>query len=701
MGWVIGDPAALLVVEFSGDEPSVLKEAARKIGDILTIAESREDQARVWNIRKVGLGLLDSRPQSARPAAFIEDCAIPVQRLGEFVREVERILSAHGTEGGIYAHASAGCLHIRPILDLKTARGVTDLRSISEDVFALTVKLGGAMSSEHGDGMARSEFLEQTYGPELMDAMHLLKRAADPNNILNPGKITDAPRMDVNLRYGTAYRSHVWESGLSFEGNGGMEVAIEQCNGQGVCRKDTGVMCPSYQATREEMHSTRGRANLLRALISGPWRADTAAATVPSLASYEPEKVESAAKALDLCLACKGCKAECPSGVDMAKLKFAFQAEYYKTHRRHLRDYVFGYFHVAARLAASVAPLANALLQVPVIKNLVAKMLGITPHRPFPKFASRRAIALATEPQRHGEKKKIIFLSDPFARYIEPGTEQGAFEILSACSLDVQVLPILGAGASFLSKGFIDQARAHAGRVLDLLNQIDPAHEATIAGIEPPEIYAFKHDYVDLLPHREEEIKQRVDKVWLLDEYLLRSAEFSALRVASMERLVASVRASLTKKIHFHPHCHQRAQGPAPDGLPNGTDATMELLRACGYEVELMDTGCCGMAGTFGYEAEHYELSMKVGELKLFPKIRETLSQPHQNSQANIKAPEKKSNADLGEVPVICLANQAVGIVSSGAACRMQIEQGTGVKAIHPLMLVARQVQEWKAHDKR
>jgi Fe-S oxidoreductase len=237
--------------------------------------------------------------------------------------------------------------------------------------------------------------------------------------------------------------------------------------------------------------------------------------------------------------------------------------------------------------------------------------------------------------------------------------------------------------------------------VLDLLNQIDPAHEATIVGIEPPEIYAFKHDYVDLLPHREEEMKQRVDKVWLLDEYLLRSAEFSALRVASMERLVASVRASLTKKIHFHPHCHQRAQGPAPDGLPNGTDATMELLRACGYEVELMDTGCCGMAGTFGYEAEHYELSLKVGELKLFPKIRETLSQPHQNSQANIKAPEKKSNADLGEVSVICLANQAVGIVSSGAACRMQIEQGTGVKAIHPLMLVARQVQEWKAHDKR
>src|SRR5215207_524975 len=391
MGWVVGDPAALLVVEFSGEELSALKEAARKIGDVLTIAESGEDQARVWNIRKVGLGLLDSRPQSARPVAFIEDCAIPVQRLGEFVREVEAILAAHGTEGGIYAHASAGCLHIRPILDLKTTRGVTDLRSISRAVFALTRKLGGAMSSEHGDGLARSEHLEQTYGAELTDAMRMLKRAADPDGLLNPGKIIDAPKMDMNLRYGPQYRTRLWETNLSFAPNGGMDVAIEQCNGQGVCRKDSGVMCPSYQATREEMHSTRGRANLLRALISG--------SSANSLSSFDPQRVEATAAALDLCLACKGCKAECPSGVDMAKLKFAFQAEYYKTHYRPLRDYVFGYFHVVAEVASSVAPLSNALMKIPVVKNLVAKVLGITEKRPFPKFSSQRAKVLATTAQ--------------------------------------------------------------------------------------------------------------------------------------------------------------------------------------------------------------------------------------------------------------------------------------------------------------
>src|SRR5215207_7220714 len=380
MGWVVGDPAALLVVEFSGEELSALKEAARKIGDVLTIAESGEDQARVWNIRKVGLGLMDSRPQSARPVAFIEDCAIPVQKLGEFVREVEKILSAHGTEGGIYAHASAGCLHIRPILDLKTSRGVTDLRAISEAVLSLTLGLGGAMSSEHGDGLSRSEHLEQTYGAELTDAMRMLKRAADPDGLLNPGKIIDAPKMDMNLRYGVNYEARLWETNLSFAPNGGMDVAIEQCNGQGVCRKDSGVMCPSYQATREEMHSTRGRANLLRALIRGPLT------PVNGLSSFDPGKVEAAASALDLCLACKGCKAECPSGVDMAKLKFAFQAGYYKTHRRQLRDYVFGYFHIAAGIAAAGAPVSNGLMEIPAIKNILAKILGITPHRPFPRF---------------------------------------------------------------------------------------------------------------------------------------------------------------------------------------------------------------------------------------------------------------------------------------------------------------------------
>ena len=712
MGWVIGDPAALLVVEFSGDEPSQLGDAARRIGDVLAVAETKEDQARVWNIRKVGLGLMDSRPQSARPVAFIEDCAIPVQRLGEFVREVEKILAAHGTEGGIYAHASAGCLHIRPILDLKTAAGVASLRAISEEVLALTLRVGGAMSSEHGDGLARSEHLAHTYGEELMEAMHALKRAVDPDHLFNPGKIIDAPKMDVNLRYGVDYQTRVWTTSLSFERNGGMAMAIEQCNGQGVCRKialsgaegAAGVMCPSYQATREEMHSTRGRANLLRAMIRGPLTVENGTSMVNGLRSFDPAKVESVATALDLCLACKGCKAECPSGVDMAKLKFAFQAEYYKTHRRYLRDYVFGYFHVAAGLAASMAPLSNGVMEVPMIRNMVAKILGITTRRPFPKFAKTRAVP-ATETRhlrrhavqvRHGEKSKgVIFLSDPFARYIEPETEQAAFDILRRSGFDMHVLPILGAGASFLSKGFIDQARNHAVRVLDLLKRVDPACEWPIVGIEPPEVYTFKHDYLDLMPERQEEINQRAMNVWLLDEYLLRSGEFRDLRIANKERWSNDRNGFSGKKILFHPHCHQRAEGPSADGLPNGVNATVELLRSCGYEVELMDTGCCGMAGTFGYEAEHYELSMKVGELKLFPKLASlVLRTPSPNSEVDFSVQGNTFDSTLGR------AGEAL-VASSGAACRMQIRQGTGVEAVHPVVLIANLMKEAENDDKR
>lgn len=649
MGWIVGDPAAVLVIEFSGDQPSALKEAVRQIGDVFTIAESAEEQSRVWNIRKMGLGILDSRPQAARPAAFIEDCAIPVERLGEFVREVEKILDAYGTYAGIYAHASGGCLHIRPILDLQHGEGVSALRSISEQVFTLTMSLGGSMSSEHGDGIVAGEWIEKTYGKDVTDAMRMLKRAADPDNLLNPNKMFDAPPMDIHLRYGENYQVKVWDSSLHFDHERGLAGAIEHCNGQGVCRKTNGVMCPSFQATREEQNSTRGRANLLRTMIAvGDQQL--------AIGKKRPELLEATYQALDLCLACKGCKAECPSGVDMAKLKYEFENQYYKTHRRPLRDYVFGYFHIIARLASSIAPLSNVVMTVPLLRNLTAKILGITTKRPFPKFASQRAKSFL----KPRSTQRVIFLSDPFARYIEPQVEQAAFDVLAACGYDVQVLPVVGAGASLLSKGFIEVAKRHAGKLLDALNQLDPTREAVIVGIEPPEIYCLKNDYVDLLPHRRDEIASRVARTWLLDEYLLRSERFSNLRVGNLAQ--GNQIGKNNQRIKFQPHCHQRAEGLAEDGLPSGTSATLELLRLCGYDVELLDTGCCGMAGTFGYEAEHYELSQQVGELKLFPKIRE-----------------------LG------IGNRESIVGATGAACRMQIQQGAGVDAVHPIMLV----REW------
>lgn len=712
MGWIVpkgddtDDPSAVLVVEFGGDQPSALKEAVLRLrggtspslrsgrNELLTIAESKEEQARVWNVRKMGLGILDSRPQAARPAAFIEDCAIPVENLGEFVREVERIMAEHGTEGGIYAHASAGCLHIRPVLNLLTGEGVRGLRSIGGQVFALTMRLGGSMSSEHGDGIVSGEWIERTYGREVTDAMRLLKRAADPDNLLNPGKLFDAPPMDTHLRYGEGYQVQAWKPSLHFDHERGLAGAIEQCNGQGVCRKTTSVMCPSFQATREEGNSTRGRANLLRALITRPRTEDGGRSMVNGLSSMVYD-------ALDLCLACKGCKAECPSGVDMAKLKYEFENEYYKSHCRPLRDYLFGYFDLTARLASAFAPLTNAVMNVPLFRKAVARALGIAEKRPFPKFAKRRARARTTETQspagmiRHGEK--VIFLSDPFGRYVEPEVEQAAFDVLAACGCDVRVLPLVGAGASLLSKGFVEAARRQARRVLDALDQADPTREAVIVGIEPPDIYCLKNDYFDLLPDRRDEIASISARTWLLDEYLVRSDGFRSLRVGAShdvilrersERRIPPHRGETLRfthhdmlKVKFQPHCHQRAEGPSADGLPSGTGATVEMLKLCGYDVEVLETGCCGMAGTFGYEAEHYELSMRVGELKLFP----LLTPP---------PPPLRGTSPKFDRSTVEFGGGRVRVVATGAACRMQIGQGTGVEAVHPIVLVAQALRD-------
>ncbi|RJP56124.1 MAG: FAD-binding oxidoreductase [Anaerolineaceae bacterium] len=640
MGWVIpkgdaaGDPSALLVVEFSGDQPSALKEAVGKLGNALTIAESNEEQARVWNIRKMGLGILDSRPQSARPAAFIEDCAVPVERLGDFVREIEKILAAHNTEGGIYAHASAGCLHIRPILNLQKGEGARALRSIGEQTFALVRSLGGSMSSEHGDGIVAGEWIEKTYGAEVTEAMRMLKRAADPHNILNPKKMFDAPPMDTHLRCGENYHAETWKPALHFGHERGLAGAVEQCNGQGVCRKTTGVMCPSFQATREETFSTRGRANLLRELI-----------TLREPVGNRKSEIENAAfAALDLCLACKGCTSECPSGVDMPKLKYEFMNEYFKTRRRPLRDYLFGYFHVAAKLLNPIAPLANALMGMNWSRKLIARALGITDQRPLPKFARLPRFKPDLQP---GGSNPVIFLADVFSHYIEPEVEEAAVFILNELGYDVKILPVIGAGASLLSKGFLNAAKNHAEKVLNEIKRLDGGAGLSVVGCEPPEVYCLKHEYSSLLPKRRAEIQSLAKRVWLMDEFILRAANLKK------QRRLRQIQNKT--KVLFQPHCHQRAEGLADDGLPVGVSATVEMLKLFGFDVELIEAGCCGMAGAFGYDAEHYDLSMRVGELGVLPKAREV------------------ENREL---------------VSSGAACRMQIQHGTGVTARHPLVLV-------------
>ena len=674
LGWVTGDPVALLVVEFSGDRPDVLKEAAlrlrsEKMAEKFVLAETEEDQARVWNVRKVGLGIFDSRPADARPVAFIEDCAIPVERLGEFVREVENILAAHNTYAAFYAHASAGCLHIRAVLDLKQGQGVRSLRSISEATLALTLRLGGSMSSEHGDGIARAEFLQRIYGTDVVAAMRMLKQAVDPHGLLNPGKMLDAPPMDTHLRYGAEYRAQAWMPKLDFTRNNQLAGAIQQCNGQGVCRKDSGVMCPSFQASREESNSTRGRANLLRALISS--RQFAANVEHSAGVNRKPEIEAVAFGALDLCLACKGCKAECPSGVDMAKLKYEFQHEYYKIHRRRLRDYLFAYIGTVARLGAPFGKLANRVLGIDFIHGAVNTALGLAMERELPKFGGltsktqRRAASIQQNSKRMHQqatvsrKDTVLLLRDTFTHFFEPEIERAVIQVLKACGVEVKILPYFGAGRTLISKGFIGPARRHAERVLNAVQRLDQEGKMSVLGIEPSELYTLRDEFFDLLPDRIVEVEKLAARSWLVEEYLIRPDKNRDLRVTNISQPSVPDKSSIkSHRVHLHGHCYQKSRPPAADGFPVGQSASAELLRAVGYEVEIIPSGCCGMAGAFGYETEHYDLSMQVGELVLFPYIR------------------KKGVGDRE-------------LLATGTSCRAQITDGTGVPTLHPLVLVA------------
>lgn len=644
-GFVRGDPAALLVIEFSGDDKDRLRKRVFELGDDVVVADSIEEQSRVWGVRKVGLGIFDSRPKSSRPVAFIEDCAIPVERLGEFVREVEKILLAQGAEAAFYAHASAGCLHIRPIIDLKTARGVIQLRSIAQEVLALTVRLGGAMSSEHGDGLARAEWLEETYGAELIGVMKDIKEVADPDHIFNPEKFYDAPLMDANLRYGAGYIAQPWKPALLFSHEAGLSGAIEQCNGQGVCRKADGVMCPSFQVTREEMHSTRGRANLLRALITH---------------SHAGLKNEQVKEALDLCLACKGCKAECPSGVDMAKLKYEFQSHYYKSHPRLMRDYLFGYIGVIAKYVAPFGGVLNALFASKNFKKLANRFAGISENRTFP------SIAYVQQKGAHQIKKQnnheiCLFLPDTFTHYFEPEIEQAAFMLLSACGVAIKVLPVFGAGRTLLSKGFIEPAKKHLTKLLDEIKKADPEGRLPIVGLEPSEIYTLRDEISVLLPERQKEVDGIIARAWLLDEYLIRPG--MGKNTPRIKNCNFIENGATHEKVILHGHCYQKAQLPHADGMAIGVNASVELLKFADFDVEVIQSGCCGMAGAFGYEKEHYDISMRVGELKLFPEIRSRIRQ------------------------------QSFVVAAVGTSCRTQIYDGTGVDALHSVMIVSKKLK--------
>ncbi len=639
VSFVQGDPAALLVVEFSGDDPAEVMAQVKQLGSDALIAESAEAQNNIWAVRKVGLGLLMSRAGDVKPQPFIEDVAVPVERLGEFVRGVERILESHGITGDFYAHASAGCLHIRPLVNMKTSAGVSQLREIMQQTVALVFEVGGVLSGEHGDGIARGEWLEQLFGAEITHEFQTLKAIADPHNLLNPGKLIDPLPMDRNLRYGAEYKAKGWEPVFDFSRQDSLEGAIEMCNGAGVCLKEGGVMCPSFQATHDEMHSTRGRSNLLRALISGR-----------GPAGHQSEKA--VREALDLCLECKGCKSECPSSVDVAKLKYEFLHHYYSGHARPLRDYLFGYIGSFVKLGHPFAFLVRPLMKVKPLTNLGTRLMGLSDKRKLPVLALHKPRLSTAEVGAVAETEDVILLSDAFSEYFYPELVEATHRALKAIGCNVYILPVLGAGRTLISKGFLDQAKRQTERVVAAIFAHDPEGKLPVVGIEPSEILTFRDEFLEFLPN-DERVRALAERSFMLDEFMLRPDASGESRMSRLKAVLQTVPGK--EVVHLHGHCYQKALPPAADGYPVGVGASAQFLRELGYDVEVIDSGCCGMAGSFGYEAKHYDISMQIGESRLFPAVR---------------------------------AAGEDAVVAPGVSCRGHIEDGTGQIAQHPVMLL-------------
>jgi Fe-S oxidoreductase len=660
--FVVGDPAAILIVEFSSDDPKYLVDRIGRLNKLSNwvdkpyIAETSTQQKQVWEVRKVGLGILMSRLGDFKPISFIEDLSVPVERLGEFIQDLDIILSRYGTQADYYGHASAGCLHIRPLLNIKTPQGKAELRSIAQEVVDLVIRLGGAVSAEHGDGITRGEWIERAYGPKVIEAFRILKHAADPNGILNPGKIVDPPKMDSSLRYDDAYLPIGWTPVLAFTASNPdpnrLIEAIEQCNGAGVCRKTTGVMCPSFQATKDELFSTRGRANLLRAMVSDAF-------TTPETA------MQAVKDTLELCLACKGCKSECPSAVDMAKLKYEFYQHYYALpgHHHPIRDYIFGYISQIAKYGHPLAPLGNLFLSAPVFAGLRQNLLGLSNQRTLPKLSRVSFRAKAKKVLRDSAEPDCLLLSDAFNEYFFPDTGMDALKILLALGNKVKILSTMGAGRTLISKGFLTQAKRHVQRLVDEISKTDPQGVLPIVGLEPSEIYTLKDELIDYLPGdpRAESLAKRA---FMIDEYLIRPGSDGNPRLSRFTQKEGPGR--IETNVLLHGHCYQKAQPPAKDGFLTGVAATIAMLEYAGFSVANIDDGCCGMAGAFGYETEHYDVSMQIGELALLPAIR-------------------MSEGSL--------------IAAAGISCQSQILDATGQHAYHPISLVARRLEEVESKD--
>ncbi len=636
--FIEGNPGALLCVEFYDDtQTAILPRLDDLVADLQTRghgyrfhkAIELSSQARIWSLREAALGLSMSMKDDAKSLSFVEDTAVSPERLRDYIDRFLEIIRRHETSAGVYAHASVGCLHVRPVVNLKTSEGVRKFESIAEAVSDLVLEFGGALSGEHGDGLVRSPFMEKMFGPVLYNAFRAIKHTFDPDGIFNPGKIVDAPPLTANLRFGADYRTPAPETFFDFSDYGGMGVAVEMCSGLGACRKKLeGTMCPSYMATRDEMDSTRGRANALRLAMNGRL----------AESGFSDDDVY---RVLDLCLECRACKAECPVGVDVARFKSEFLAGYWNRHGTPLPVRVLGSAHLLARWGSPFARLINSLAQSKAARSVNEHLLGLDRRRTLPRWSSSTFTQLAARrtAKGGGEPQALIF-NDTFTNYYDPDIGIAAWDVLEAAGIRTGIASNTCCGRPLISKGLLAKARDYARKNV---NRLYPAAAGgkKLIFCEPSCLSAVREDVPSLLRGDEQRKAQVVaDASFLFEEFL--------------EQELESGRAHLDlrsgpKEILLHGHCHQKSMG-----LLNAAKSL--VARAPGSNVVDPDAGCCGMAGSFGYSREHFEVSRQIGERKLFPVVRK-------------------------------LSPDGV-VVASGTSCRHQMHDFTGVSAIHPAQLL-------------
>ncbi|MFT4552347.1 MAG: FAD/FMN-containing dehydrogenase/Fe-S oxidoreductase [Chlamydiales bacterium] len=627
--WLSGEPDGLLVMEFDGNSKEELEKnisrfeswaSHNNVGYKRSFLRTTAEQSHVWALRKAGLGLLMSRRTYSRAIAFIEDLAVAPEKIGAFIHKLREYLKEKGMSAGMYGHAGPGLVHVRPYVNLREPQEFDNMITMMKEVADMALDFGGALSGEHGDGLLRSWLNERMFGKRVIEAFIQVKQAFDPDKRMNPGKIiAHSPPSATNLRTNPALEPINIPTFLDFSQEGGFELAVDMCNGNAQCRKHNDLMCPSFHAHHDERHSTRARAQSLRSIVNG---------RVPKEAftSHELHDV------LDYCLECKGCKTECPSQVDMAKMKSEFLYQYQEKHGYSFRTSLFGNIGIVNQLGSLLPSLANFISGTRISKKMMA-LIGIAPERSLPAFSHERFSSWLSKQKEQAKSDKSVFLFvDTFTEFNCPEIGQAAYKLLTTLGYYVITQPWQCCGRPMLSKGMLKQAKVKAQNLIQSLH--DHASKGIpIIGLEPSCILTIKDDLYSLVP---ESNALEVSKACItIDEFLAKLIEKGEFKLPFNKKEL---------HIQVHTHCHQKSLvGSAP---------TLKVLRAVeNFTVNEIDSGCCGLAGSFGYEKEHYKFSMKIGEDRLFPAIR------------------KK--------------NESTQVMANGMSCRSQISHGTQRKAKH------------------